>query len=86
MSANPEAQAQAAQDLDDIAALRRHPAFSGFFQRKVKERTDALAKRVLDGPHESPEALWAAWQEYRHALDYAQWLDRHEAGCRRLNA
>lgn len=84
MSQPKEVIGQAAQDLDDLTALKRHPAFSGYFVRKVKEKVEAQKKRVLDGPHATPEALWEEWQRYRHILEYSGWMEQDEQGLKTL--
>lgn len=49
------AQAQAEQDLSDIQSLRKQPALERYLLRRLREKRDALAERILTEDAATPE-------------------------------
>ena len=74
----------AERDLSDISALKRVPGFERYFLRRLRERRDVLAAKVLDDDTISPVEREAARQAYKELKDICDMPGKDEATATRI--
>ena len=73
----------AEQDASDISALRKVPGFERYFLRRLKERKEAFAKKVLD--NEADPQTREHWRQiYLEYVDLCKMVDQDEANAVKL--
>lgn len=75
--------AQAFSDLEDILALRKHPAWSRYFLRRLRERLEPIEFDLLNKPMDAAE-LRAKQVERNTTREIANLLTTDEAGNRSI--
>jgi hypothetical protein len=83
MPEDKAAKKRASDDLNDIEALRKIPAYNRVFGRRVWDEVDKRREKVLHGKL-TDDQLHDARIEYQSWKDMAEMLTGDEAACRRI--
>jgi len=75
--------AQAYTDLEDIRALRNHPAWDRYFLRRLREKLDPIEDALLNKPLDA-SGLARAQAERAMLCQIANLLDSDEQGNRSI--
>jgi hypothetical protein len=73
---------QAAEDFKDILALKRMPEFNRYLIRRLAEKRDEQAKRVLEGKFDAQNLLMEQ-RIYREMKAIAALVDSDLEACRK---
>lgn len=76
--------ARAVQDLEDIAALRKLPAFGRYFARRVLGQMETSREKVLHDKKLTPQGLYEERLRYLAFRETVEILAGDEAGCRNI--
>jgi hypothetical protein len=78
------AKTRAVQDLEDIEKLKKTPAYTRYFERRVLEELEKRREKVLHDRQLSKDELWEARLLYLAARDTATMMASEEAACRNV--
>lgn len=75
---------RAAQDLNDIAALRKTEAWPRYYERRMAEELEKLRETVLHDSKLDAAGLFLARERYLEARRFSHLVAQDEAACKNL--
>lgn len=75
---------RAAADLNAIDELRRTPAYTEYFERRVNEEVEKRRQKLLEDRSLTAEELYQERLLYFAVLDTSRMMEKDEVGCRNI--
>lgn len=84
MAEDRAAKKRATDDLNDIEALRKFPAFNRYHVRRVREEVEKQLTKLLEDDGLDVEGVYRQLLIYKDRIKSEKMMDQDEASCRSI--